>query len=108
MFDNVKFDACIKNGELFVWDSDLLDFLEVEFGGRTLGTYVCNIFNSHPKHFNMNIAITEYEDKQYINWNVVVILAMNYNLDKYMKYKDILEKRLNFQTIDDNNSVIYL
>ena len=103
-FDKHKFHAVKYNNEVFVLIDDVRNFIDKNMYNNTILGNISNIYYDYKSINNhINCYMYSYDNDYYINWDLIIILAMKFNMEKYIKYKHILEKHLNYQEINDNN-----
>jgi len=103
-FDEYKFHAVEYKNEIFVLINDVRNFIDKNMYNSTILGNVNNIYYEYKSIYsNIHCYIYEYENNYYINWNIIIILTMKFNSKKYIKYKNILEKHLNYQKINDSD-----
>jgi hypothetical protein len=97
-FDKYKFNGFKHNGENFVLCDDVRSFIGLVYN-TTIIREVYNIFKINCNNSDIGLYIYDYNDDTYINWKLVICITMKYNYKKYTKYRNILEKNLDYNEI---------
>lgn len=98
-FDENNFHAIAYENEIFVLIDDVLDFINNDSLNKSICCQNINkIYNTY-KSIDVKHSYYSSDKNTYINWNYIIILTMKFNYEKFNKYKDILEKQLNYKEI---------
>ena len=100
-FDEYEFNGFKYNEEIFVLCDDVAKFI----GTIRSNTIIHEIYKMYDNKFDdykIKLYIFNYNKRVHINWKSVLYITMKYNYDKYTKYRDILEKNLDYKEILEN------
>jgi len=106
-FDKHKFHGIKLDDGIYVSSIDVRDFINPHLSTSMLEITTTNLHYSHAfSNNNVKYALIEGIDHNYINWIYVPYLTMKYDNNKYLKYKSILERELNYREVENDEPVI--
>ena len=94
-FDEYTFNAIQFEDEIFVLIDDIINFIDKNMSISIILGNAIYIYRNY-KTINIKYYSYSHNNNYYINWDVIIILTMKFNTEKYIKYKNILETQLNY------------
>lgn len=94
-FDGYTFNAIQYKDEIFVLIDDVRNFIDKNMSFNTILGNAIYVYRNY-RTINIKHYLYTHNDNYYINWNIIIILTMKFNTEKYIKYKNILETQLNY------------